>query len=72
MESCEYMCQGFDFATNKIDLINSEICHLPKTVGMCYLKLQRWYFNKATMMCHQFTFSGSYLEFYHCIIQMFD
>jgi hypothetical protein len=25
---------------------------------MCHLDLQRWYFNKTTQMCHQFTYSG--------------
>lgn len=34
------------------------MCDVPKSSGYCHLNLQRWYFNKTTMMCHQFTYSG--------------
>lgn len=57
-ETCEYTCQGLSESGKSRQLIDSEICNAPKLTGMCHLKLQRWYFNRTTMMCHQFTYSG--------------
>jgi hypothetical protein len=34
------------------------MCDAPKIAGYCHLKLQRWYYNKTTQMCHQFTYTG--------------
>jgi hypothetical protein len=35
-----------------------KVCNAPKIAGKCHIELQRWYYNKTTMMCHQFTYSG--------------
>ena len=58
VEKCEYTCQGLNTAAYKNELIEEEICNKPKVTGVCHLNLQRWYFNKNTRMCHQFTYSG--------------
>jgi papilin len=56
-EICEYTCQGLNIIDKSNELIE-KVCHSPKIPGICHLKLQRWYFNKTTSMCHQFTYSG--------------
>jgi hypothetical protein len=56
-EACEYTCQGMK-EVKDINVLVEKVCHAPKKSGMCHSDLQRWYFNKTTMMCHQFTYSG--------------
>lgn len=58
LESCQYTCQGLNVASYKNELVQEQICNAPKISGQCHLKLQRWYFNRTTQMCHQFTYSG--------------
>ena len=57
-EACEYTCQGIMREVREVSTLVDKVCNVPKKSGMCLLDLQRWYFNKTTMMCHQFTYSG--------------
>ncbi len=58
LDTCQKTCQSLSQASYTQQLISTEVCNAPKLPGQCHLKLQRWYFNNSTQMCHQFTYSG--------------
>lgn len=39
-------------------MITEDICMASKISGSCQAKLQRWYYNSSTEMCHQFSYTG--------------
>lgn len=39
-------------------LYREKFCNLPKIVGSCKLKWKRFYFNRHTRECEQFTYEG--------------
>ena len=63
LDACQYTCQGLNTAKDQFKALKQQVCEAPKLTGACYLKLQRWYFNKSTGMCQQFTYSGEFIKF---------